>query len=80
MPLPDIATTVRRFLDDIQSDMLKRASEKFEACLKTVTKWEDMVPTLDSKNMLVMPWCQVEACEDDIKERSKSQSVYTRIS
>lgn len=42
--------------------------------LKVITEWKDFVPALDKKNIAVIPWCEVEACEDDIKERSKSLS------
>lgn len=50
--------------------MYTRAKETFDSRIKTVTTWEDVVPTLDDKNIVVIPWCEVEACEDDIKERS----------
>lgn len=73
MPLPDIAVTVRKYLDDIQSAMLVRAQKTFDERLKIVTKWEDVVSTLDAKNALIVPWCEAEKCEDDIKERSKGQ-------
>ncbi|KAG5219842.1 prolyl-tRNA synthetase [Salix suchowensis] len=29
--------------------------------LKPVTKWDDVVPTLDDKCIVVMPWCEVES-------------------
>lgn len=73
MPLPDIACTVRTYLDQVQADMLSRAREKFSSCVKTITKWDDVVATLDAKCALVMPWCEEEACEDDVKKRSTSQ-------
>ncbi|OWZ80070.1 proline-tRNA ligase [Cryptococcus neoformans Bt85] len=72
MPLSDIANTVRTYLDDIQKSMLDRAAATFSDRLKVVTSWEDVVPTLDAKNVLVLPWCEAEECEDEIKEKSKS--------
>ncbi|WWC89706.1 proline-tRNA ligase [Kwoniella dendrophila CBS 6074] len=74
MPLSDIGNTVKKYLDDIQSSMFNRAQEKFDSCLIPVINWDDVVPTLDAKNILVLPWCQGNQCEDDIKERSKSQA------
>ena len=62
-------------LDDIQRTMLERASVTFDEHLKTVTAWDDVVPTLDGKNIVVLPWCEVEACEDQIKTRSERQCV-----
>ncbi|WWC60772.1 proline-tRNA ligase [Kwoniella dejecticola CBS 10117] len=74
IPTSDIANTVRLYLEEIQASMFKKAQEKFDSCLIPVTKWDDVVPTLDAKNILVLPWCEGNQCEDDIKERSKSQA------
>ncbi|WVQ72169.1 proline-tRNA ligase [Cryptococcus sp. DSM 104548] len=74
-PLDDIANTVTSYLADIQSSMLARASKTFEERLKVVSKWEYVVPALDAKNVLVLPWCEGSECEDKIKERSRSQST-----
>ena len=50
--------------------MFNRAKEQYWSRVKEVTDWKDVVPTLDNKCIVVLPWCEVEACEDDIKERS----------
>ena len=70
IPLADIATTVQSLLDTIQADMFKRAQETYFSRQRAVQRWEDFVPTLDDKCVVVIPWCEEEACEDDIKERS----------
>ncbi|KAG8836579.1 hypothetical protein FRC18_011088 [Serendipita sp. 400] len=57
--------------------MYTRAKEIFDQRLIQVTKWEDVVPTLDNKCVVVMPWCEVEKCEDDIKERSGRSAEQT---
>ncbi|KAF7975507.1 hypothetical protein HWV62_9308 [Athelia sp. TMB] len=69
-PLADIAGTVSKLLETIQSDMFTRARDTYHSRLIEVTKWEDVVPNLDNKCVVVLPWCEEEACEDDIKERS----------
>lgn len=68
--LADIGATVAALLDTIQKDMFNKAKTTYDACLKEVTRWDDVVPTLDNKFIVVLPWCEVEECEDDIKERS----------
>ncbi|KAF7317943.1 Dihydrolipoyl dehydrogenase [Mycena kentingensis (nom. inval.)] len=68
--LADVGTTVNALLATIQKDMFDRAKSKYDDCLKIVTKWDDVVPLLDDKRVVVIPWCEVEQCEDDIKERS----------
>jgi len=71
--LDNIVDSVKSYLDDIQAALLERATEKFNACFVKISKWEDVVPTLDAKKALVLPWCEEEACEDAVKERSSSQ-------
>lgn len=66
----DIGNTVSTLLQTIQKDMFLRARDVFDSRLKEITNWDDLVPHLDSKGIAVIPWCEVEDCEDDIKERS----------
>ncbi|KAL0572754.1 hypothetical protein V5O48_009218 [Marasmius crinis-equi] len=70
LSLENIVSGVSGLLDTIQKDMFERAQKKYFDSIKPVTKWEDLVPTLDAKCVAVLPWCEVEACEDDIKDRS----------
>jgi prolyl-tRNA synthetase len=80
IPIADIATAVSRLLEEIQNEMYSRALATQEERLVKVTNWDNLVPTLDAKNILVLPWCEEEQCEDDIKERSKSQYVFLSLS
>ena len=68
--LTNIQTAVPALLETIQSDMFTRAKDLYWSRIKQVTEWEKVVPTLDDKCVVVLPWCEVESCEDDIKERS----------
>ncbi|KAK0496311.1 hypothetical protein EDD18DRAFT_1165873 [Armillaria luteobubalina] len=70
IPTADIGKTVTELLETIQNDMFTRARDNYYSRLKEVTKWEDVLPTLDSKCVVVLPWCEAEECEDDIKECS----------
>lgn len=70
LALSNLAETVPRLLDTIQSEMYSRAKEEFDSHIVVTTDWKDVVPALDAKNIVVLPWCEVEKCEDDIKERS----------
>lgn len=68
--LAALETTVPEILESIQSDMFARAKEAYDSRIVEVTEWDKFVPALDGKNVVVIPWCEEEACEDDIKERS----------
>lgn len=73
--LADLGTTLPKLLETIQQEMYDRAKETFMSRLKIVTEWKDVVPTLDNKCVVVIPWCEEEACEDDIKDRSGREYV-----
>jgi prolyl-tRNA synthetase len=75
LPMADIGNSVSKLLDTIQKDMFTRAKKTYDSCLKEITRWEDMVPTLEAKCIAVIPWCEREACEEDIKDRSTGESV-----
>jgi prolyl-tRNA synthetase len=68
--LANIETAVPALLVTIQDEMFARAKEIYWSRVKPITVWEQVVPTLDDKCVVVLPWCEVESCEDDIKERS----------
>ncbi|KAH9019415.1 prolyl-tRNA synthetase [Lactarius hengduanensis] len=65
-----IEIAVPALLETIQNEMFTRAKDLYWSRIKPVTEWEKVVPTLDDKCVVVLPWCEVESCEDDIKERS----------
>ena len=76
IPVANIGSTVSTLLITIQDDMFKHAKEIYQSRVKEVTRWDDFVPNLDNKNIVVIPWCDEEVCEDDIKERSGRTYVF----
>ncbi|KAK7683483.1 hypothetical protein QCA50_013317 [Cerrena zonata] len=74
IPLAQLTTVVPQLLETIQSDLFKKAQDNYYSRLKEITKWDDIVPALDNKCVVALPWCEEEACEDDIKERSGQSS------
>jgi prolyl-tRNA synthetase len=70
VPINDIENIISSLLQTIQKDMFIRARDVFDSRLKEITNWADLVPHLDNKGIAVIPWCEIEACEDDIKDRS----------
>ncbi|KAG8980779.1 hypothetical protein FRB90_007495 [Tulasnella sp. 427] len=75
--LDQLEKDVPALLDNIHNDMYTKAKDLYDSRLKVVNKWEEVVPTLDAKCVVVMPWCEVESCEDDIKERSAKSAEQT---
>jgi len=70
LPLDNFPGRIRALLDTIHNSMFARAKAERDQHKVIVRKWADFVKTLDSKNVILAPWCQETECEDAIKERS----------
>ena len=66
----EIAQKVPELLETIQHSMYTKAAEEYAAHRKIVREWKDFVPTLNQKNVVIVPHCTVGECEDEIKEDS----------
>ncbi|KAI8052995.1 hypothetical protein BDF22DRAFT_686520 [Syncephalis plumigaleata] len=66
----NLATAVPALLATVQQDMFNRAKATFDQHIIRVDKWNDFVPALNAKNLVLIPWCEREECEDNIKDRS----------
>ncbi len=75
LSLSTISTEMPKYLEAIQEAMFQRAKKTFDERVVKVEKWEDVVPTLDAKNAIVIPWCEGSQCEDDIKAKSARMYV-----
>jgi len=74
-PYETLAKTVQASLDTIHNDMFARAQKARDEHIKKLTQWHDVVPALDGKNIILVPWCRENECEDAIKDRSKKSEA-----
>ncbi len=75
VPQTDIITYVPKLLEEIQVNMLTKATKVRDERIAKISKWEEFVPSLDQRKIVLAPWCEVSECEDQIKEKSGQQSV-----
>ncbi|KAF3932311.1 hypothetical protein ABW19_dt0207185 [Dactylella cylindrospora] len=71
IPLANLADSVHKLLETIQADLYQKAKTSFDSNVEIIDHWNKFVPSLNKKKVILMPFCLEEACEDDIKERSK---------
>ncbi|PWZ00860.1 putative proline-tRNA ligase [Testicularia cyperi] len=70
----DLTTSIPKLLDHIHADMFARADATYRARRKKCENWDDFTKILNDKCHVVIPWCEIEACEDEIKKRSARQT------
>lgn len=66
--ISSISTEIPALLENIQKDMYAKAEASFRSHRLVISKWDEVVPALDSKNVVLIPHCLEEKCEDKIKE------------
>ncbi|EGS21747.1 proline-tRNA ligase-like protein [Thermochaetoides thermophila DSM 1495] len=74
IPIAELTTKVPEMLETIQQDMYNRAEKAFREHRLQITNWDEVVPALDAKNLVIIPHCLVPECEEQIKEMTKGRS------
>ncbi|KAK4174886.1 putative bifunctional aminoacyl-tRNA synthetase [Triangularia setosa] len=75
IPIAELTTKVPELLETIQQDMYNKAEKTFREHRVKITNWDEVVPALDSKNVVIIPSCLVPACEDRIKELTRGEDL-----
>ncbi|KAH8167183.1 hypothetical protein CIB48_g1097 [Xylaria polymorpha] len=73
IPIDDLATKVPELLETIQKSLYEKAEAAFSSHRLVLKDWSKVVPALDSKNVVLIPFCEAPACEERIKEITKSE-------
>jgi prolyl-tRNA synthetase len=68
--IAELTTEVPKRLEQIQKEMLQKASDEYASHRVIVREWKDFVPTLNKKNVLLVAHCAGGECEDEIKKDS----------
>lgn len=58
--MDNLIAQVRDLLDNIQQNLYDVAKQKKEACIQTVSTWEEFVQALGQKKLILAPWCDEE--------------------
>jgi len=72
--LDTLEESVKELLVNIQISLYQKAKKHKESHTKSATTWKDFLSFLNSKNIVLVPFCCTEDCEKDIKARSSAES------
>jgi prolyl-tRNA synthetase len=65
-----LKTELPVLLEKIQDDMLQKAKQRFNDKAKEASSWQEFMIHLNSRNVVLTPWCLSADCEEKVKERS----------
>ena len=69
-----LVTDVKVEFKRVSEAMLNRAKERQANATCTVKTWPDFMTNLNQKKQCFAPWCNVEKCEEDVKDKSAAES------
>ncbi|KAI1636696.1 prolyl-tRNA synthetase [Biscogniauxia mediterranea] len=75
IPIAELATKVPELLETIQKALYDKADTSFKEHRLVLTDWSKVVPALDSRNVVIIPFCEEPACEERVKELTKSEEA-----
>ncbi|CEO98090.1 unnamed protein product (mitochondrion) [Plasmodiophora brassicae] len=70
----NVVKGVMDMLETIQHDMLINAKAECDARIKKCMTWAEFMVLLNQGNRVLVPFCEEEQCEDQVKERSRVES------
>ena len=70
-----VVADVQQVLGDIHTEMYNKALQARQDHVKDVDNWEDFMKELAGRNLCLAPWCDVVECEENVKARSKEESL-----
>ncbi|KAJ0126516.1 hypothetical protein HZ326_30381 [Fusarium oxysporum f. sp. albedinis] len=68
MPVAEIGPQATRLLEQIQKDMYDKANLAYSQHRKVIGNWDEVTLALDSKNVVLIPFCLDGKCEERIKQ------------
>ena len=70
-----IVKDCQNLLETIHTEMYQKALEARLSHVKDVDNWKDFMEALAARNICMAPWCDIQQCEVDVKEKSKEESM-----
>ncbi len=73
LPAEGLAGRISALLEEIQQNMFQQALKYLRENTRRVGSFEEFRQVLEEKRGLILaPWCEVEGCEDKIKEETRA--------
>ena len=75
MNMDGLVKSMEDVMVEIHTGMFNRAKKARDDNLPTVTQWDDFMHQLNQKKICLGAWCNTVACEENVKARSKEESL-----
>ncbi|KAL7067946.1 prolyl-tRNA synthetase family protein [Cryptosporidium serpentis] len=66
---------IPKLLEDLQKRLYNSAKEKFYSSIVQIKDFNEVMPLLNKKKLVLAPWCESVECEEDIKKETTNLSI-----
>lgn len=73
--IDDLGVKVPEILDTMHNDMYEKADATYRERRLVVESWDEVLPALNSRNVVIIPFCGGVECEKQIKNVTRSKEV-----
>ncbi|PHJ18948.1 prolyl-trna synthetase, partial [Cystoisospora suis] len=70
IPWNDLSTAIPQLLETVQKNLFDKAKEKLDQGIEKVMTFEEVLPALNRKHLVLAPWCEDPQSEEDIKKET----------
>ncbi|CDI86493.1 hypothetical protein EPH_0020210 [Eimeria praecox] len=70
----EAASTIPAMLETIQKDLFTRAKARFDASIEKITSFDEVMPALNRRHVVLAPWCEDPETEAQIKKETQRLS------
>lgn len=71
---------IKCILSDIQNNLFNKAKFKLEKGIVKVEDFNDVMPALNNKKIILAPWCGIKETEDEIRKETQKLSEAQALS
>ncbi|KAH0484000.1 MAG: hypothetical protein KVP17_001530 [Porospora cf. gigantea B] len=71
----ELSSTVETMMVEIHTEMLAKAKASLDAGIVQITSFDEVMPALNAKKLVLAPWCGAAKTEAEIKKRTTELSA-----
>lgn len=71
VPKHQLLESIRELLNVVQRSMLEKARQQRDAAIAVALNWQDFETAVQSKKMVLAPWCDEVAAEKEVQKKLK---------
>ncbi|CDJ51864.1 prolyl-tRNA synthetase, putative [Eimeria brunetti] len=74
VPWAEAGSTIPAMLEAMQKDLFTKAKQRFDASIEKISSFDEVMPALNRRHVVLAPWCEDPETETQIKKETQRLS------